>query len=266
MHADDRLARLGRDGRLLPDRRADPRPPGPLPHRHRAADRPGHRGLLPGGAVRAPSARRRPVAGRTRRRRPLRRRPMAHRDGPALPGARARRCRIRGGFGRPGAGQGRGGRADRPDHDPPGSAPRRRARPASTTWPTSSTRSTSSTTPRRSCARPGRPSDPAGGSSSSTGRSRRSGTSSGRGTASSSPASSSTSSTRARRSRPASSSWPGSPRAGCPSPPSSTCRRAPRSSSPSEPDPSRTRTGVGTAKVAPMTEPASILRASARPR
>ena len=135
--------RTGEPIRDRPDRYRD---------RHRALDRAGHRGLLPGGAVRAAPARRRPVAGRARRRHPLRRRALADRDGPALPGARARRRRIRGGFGRPGAGQGRGGRADRPDHDPRRVAPRRPARPASTTWPTSSTPSISSTTRRRSCA------------------------------------------------------------------------------------------------------------------
>ena len=123
---------------------ADPRPARPLPGVDRAPDRPGHRRLLPGGARRAAPARRRPVARRPRGRHPLRRRALADRDGAPLPGAGARRRRVRAGLGRPGAGQRRGGgsRSDRID-DPPGGRGQARASRPSTTSPTSSTRSTS---------------------------------------------------------------------------------------------------------------------------
>ena len=160
----------------------------------------------------------RPVTRRPRRRHPLRRRPVARRDGAPLPGARARRRRVRGRLGHPGArddrGRGAVATASR-------SATARRPIPGHvgeydlayfqyalhqlTTRP-------------RSWRPRGRRSDPAAGSSSSTGRCRPTRTNSGRGTARSSPASSSTSCTRARRSRRASSSWRGSRTAGLPAP------------------------------------------------
>ena len=126
------------------------------PDRYRAAietpDPPGHRGLLPGGPRGAAPARRGPVARRPRRRRPLRRRPLARRHGPPLPGARARRGRVRGRFGRPGAGRPWPRRAWRTGSRSARPRPPSPARSATTTWPTSSTRSTSCTTPRR-CSR-----------------------------------------------------------------------------------------------------------------
>ena len=201
----------------------------------RAPDRPGHRGLLPGGARRPAAARRRPVARRPRRRRPLRRRALAHRDGPAVPGARARRRRVRGGLGRAGAGQRRGGRSRRtgsPSARPVRPSPARRA---STTWPTSSTRCTSCPTRRAVAAgrlggAPARwpalvldwplPTERGGVPDAPRRAHRRR------------PAR--RAATRARRSRRASSSWPGSrPRTLPDARRSSTCRRAHRCSSPS---------------------------------
>ena len=108
-----RLPGLGRDGRFLPDRRTDPRAAGPLPRRDRAADRAGHRGLLPGGAGGAPAAGGGPGARRAGRGRPLRRRRLAHRDGSPVRRPGAGRRGVRGRLGRPCPGQGRRGRADR---------------------------------------------------------------------------------------------------------------------------------------------------------
>ena len=71
-----------RTGRPMPAR------PGPLPRGDRAADRPGHRGVLPGGAGGAAAAGRGPAARHPDPRRPLRRRPLAHRDGAPVPGHR----------------------------------------------------------------------------------------------------------------------------------------------------------------------------------
>ena len=96
-----RVDGLGRDARLLPDGRPDRASTRPLSRGHRAPDPPGHRGLLPGGARGPAAARRRPVARRPRGGHPLRRRPLAHRDGPPVPGPGARRRRVRGGLGRP---------------------------------------------------------------------------------------------------------------------------------------------------------------------
>ena len=62
-------------------------PARPLPRRHRAADRPGHRGVLPGGAGRRCRSSSRDLAARgPDPRRPLRRRPLADRDGAPVPG------------------------------------------------------------------------------------------------------------------------------------------------------------------------------------
>ena len=136
-----------RTGRPIAD------PAGPLSRRDRATDAPGHRGLLPGGPGGAAAARRRPVTRRPGRRRPLRRRALAGGDGAPLPGARARRRRVRGGLGRPRARERRGRRAWPTGSTSARQGDRARSKSASTTWPTSSTPCTSS--PTRPVARRG---------------------------------------------------------------------------------------------------------------
>ena len=87
----DRQPRLRGPARGVPDRRSRGVAARPLPAGHRAADRPGHRRVLPGGAAGDPAARRRPPARLPDPRHPLRRRPLADRDGPPLPGHDAHR-------------------------------------------------------------------------------------------------------------------------------------------------------------------------------
>ena len=132
----------------------------------------------------AAAARRRPVTRRSRRGHPLRRRPLAHRDGPPVPGPRAGRRRVPAGFRGPGARQHRRGRPRRAHRDPRRRTSTRRVRAPRTTSPTSSTRCTSCPIRSARCARPGTRSDPGAGSSCSTGRCRRRRRTSGRPTAS----------------------------------------------------------------------------------
>ncbi len=111
-----------------PDGRSQGVPAGPLPAGHRAADRPGHRRVLPGGAAGGPAARDRPPARLADPRHPLRWRPLADRDGPPLPGHDADRDRVRAGFRGPGPGGRRGSGPGRPDHHRGRRCHRRRTR------------------------------------------------------------------------------------------------------------------------------------------
>ena len=138
----------------------------------RAADGAGHRGPLPAGAGRAAPARRRLSRG-GRVVTSMRRRPLAHRDGPPVPGlsswSASSSSRTPWPWGAPtsprpaspSASRIRQARSTRPgeggDYDSP----------------TSSTRSTSCPIRSARCAPPGRRSHPGAGSSCSTGRCRR---------------------------------------------------------------------------------------------
>ena len=124
-------------------------------------------------ARRAAAARRRPGPRRARRRHPLRRRPLAHRDGPPVPGAELVGVEFEPDSVMRARANVEAAGPVRPDRDPPGRRERartgRRVRPG--LLPVRAPPAAPTRSPR--CGRRGRRSDPAAGSSSSTGRCRR---------------------------------------------------------------------------------------------